>query len=66
MTQLFTCLLMDSVPRSHRFVYILRNNSAKHHILECGDLGWGLWPQIETWPRFFYIAPSHQVSSSYI
>jgi len=38
-TQLFTYLLMDSVPRPHLIVYFLQSDSAIGHILGCGALG---------------------------
>ena len=52
----------------HRFVNILRNASWLSKMPHSGGFApWrGLWPQIQTRPRFLCNAPTHQVSLSYV
>ena len=46
-------LLMDSVPRPHRFVNFVQNDSAKRHILGCVDPGVGATtPKLELGREF--------------
>ena len=49
----------------HRFLYFLRHGSEKRHILGGAHPG-GYDPQIQTWLRCLYNAPTPQVSSSYV
>jgi len=51
---------------THCFVYILQKLSICH-ILRVETTEDGVYdPEIRTWLRFLYNAPTHQVSSSYV